>query len=940
MTVPTAAAPTRVATTPPHDLLFAPVLHGWVRASDARVGHHASFAPGVAEATLLRWQTEALYTLHLRALTCHLRLLSRENSLAGGTPEDRYRGYCADFGALHSSEFDACFAPLVDLRAAVLAQHAAALDTVGVALDADRAGLEHHFGIPRHARVTAVAASGDTHDGARRVCILTFDSGHRVVYKPRSVAGETGWFRLTAWLTTRSPLALPSAPAWDCGGHGWVAFVPALAAAEENRLLNDPEFLRRGGALTAVMHALNAKDMHRENLRITPAGPLPLDLETVLHVAIPAGSTHGPDDVWAALGASVSASGLLPTAVEIPAAGGAGWADVGFLATEGGGGHANRSLTVINPFRDDLQLSFETDDEGWEHPYENRSKAEAVAAAAAVADGFTDAYRWLATHRDVFAEAVTRAFAGARLRYLHGQTQDYVNVLRLSCAAQAAADPDVRRERLRRVADLDDATEPRLVEAEIAQLWFGHVPLFTMDADAPVVMDADGHPLTTAQHSPLAACRAKIDALSEADLAQQLDLIWASFVALHPDNHLAAPESVMAATSAPTGTRGADAGLAALARELSDDLVARARPDGPPERGVSWLGPVPSTDNLRPWAAGALDFDLYSGRTGVALALAQASVALGHDGARQIAERVFDACASSLDADPGAVQDNLGVGCWTGATGLSLALSRAGELLGRDDWRAIAASAGDALAGPAALDVIEGQAGDLLARRTVGAARSDLAQRLADTVVAAPRDDLTLNHSGYAHGIAGVLHAVADSPLPDGAVAEAIRLLLARLEGLRTPDGRAWFSSRFPDPGVATAWCHGGAGIALGVAAAWVARPLLIPTGLVDDAVAALGAAGFGRNLTLCHGDPGNWAIARWIADRLGHDDAAHAASVGRGVLTADRVRAQLADRRNRNSLNDTLMVGRAGVLLHLTTRLDPTLGSAPLTAPTTPGGS
>lgn len=940
MTVITDRAPAPSTSPAPHALLFAPVLESWVRGSGPRIDHPGAFAPGVAEATVLRWQTEALYTLHLRALACHLRLLAREGTLAGATPESRYLGYCRDFATLHSAEFDACFAPLVPLRAEVLAQHAAALATLGAALICDREGLEHHFGIPRTARVTEVTGGGDTHDGARRVCLLTFEGGFRLVYKPRSVAGETGWAKLTGWLAEHSPLNLPAAHAWDRGSHGWVAHVDALPAAEENRLLNDPLFLRQGGALTAVMHALNAKDMHRENLRITPSGPLPLDLETVLHVAAPAGSTRGPDDVWAALGASVSTSGLLPTAVEIPDAGGAGWADVGFLATEAGGGNSFRSLTVLNPYRDDLRLSFEDDAEGWEHPYENRTKAEAVTAAEAVAGGFADAYRWLVAHADAFAEAVADSFANARLRYLHGQTQDYANILRLSCAAEAVADAGVRAERLRRVADLNEDPEPRLVEAEIAQLWFGHVPLFTMDADSPVVRDAEGHPLTEARHSPLSAARSKIAALSEADLAQQLDLIWAAFVALHPDNHLPNPTATPHTRPTPiaSGIRASEAGLAGLARALTDDLVARARPDGTPDRGVSWLGPVPSTDNLRPWAAGALGFDLYSGRTGVALALAQAAVALDHRGARRVAERVFDACASSLASDPAAVHDNLGGGCWTGATGLPLALAQAGHLLGRDDWRGIAARAADALPEPSALDVIEGRAGDLLARQVSGSPRADRAQRLLDALASAPADDLTLHHSGYAHGIAGVLHAVAASPLPDESVAGAIAGLLERLATLRTPEGDAWYASTFPDPSVATAWCHGGAGIALGVAAARAARPRLIPTDLVDAAVATLRSDGFGRNLTLCHGDPGNWAIAHWIADRLGHEDAARAAREGRDVLTADTLAAQLADRRNRNSLNDTLMVGRAGVLLHLTTRLDPALESVPLTVPTTAG--
>lgn len=924
------ALPTPTTTNTQDSMLFQSILQGWRRGRNLSVETHGHFAPGVAEATLEHWQLGALFRLHLRALVCHIGLLSRESALSGATPEERYRSYCDAFFTNHSSEFDDCFAPLVSLRPVVLNQHTAALEELGAALSADRNDLERHFGIPRTSMVTHVESGGDTHDGARRVCILTFDNGQQLVYKPRPVSGETGWEKLAAWLGQESPFALPAAHALNRGSHGWVEYVPALPSAQEGKLLNKPDFLHRCGILIAIMHALNAKDMHRENLRITETGPLPVDLETILHVSQPAGSTRTADDAWVELGASVSSNGLLPTAIVNPAAAGEGWTDIGFLATEAGGGSSHRFLAVLNPFRDDMRLSFESE-ENWEHPYENRSKEDAVAAAAAVANGFEEAYRWLTAHREEFTKAVTEAFAGARLRYLNGHTQDYTNVLRLSCAAEAMADVTARTDRLKQITNLAENPDPLLTEAEISQLWFGHIPMFMMDAEATTVLSAEGHALTNATHSPLDAARNKIAALGDDDLRQQLDLIWASFIALHPDNHLAQSLTTSASLLRKPG------GLHQLAHDLADDLVHRVRPDGSPRHAPSWVGPVPSTSIVRPWAAGVLGFDLYSGRTGVGLALAQAAVVLDHPGARRVAEQIFEACATSLATEPEALTDIMGAGCWPGSAGLPLALARAGILLQREDWRRIAQEFVTHLPVPEGLDIIDGLAGDLLARAGAHALEASDGTRLLHAVLTAPIDDETLTHSGYAHGVAGTLHALAASPLPNAEIAPAVTRLLECLEALRTPDSQAWLSSTFPDSGVATAWCHGGAGIALGVAAAHAARPGLIPTTLVDAAVATMAADGFGRNLTLCHGDSGNWAIASWIARHLGHERAADAVADGEKTLTTDVLRAQLDDRRNRNSLNDSLMVGRSGVLLHLTTRLDPTLGSEPLTPPSPP---
>ena len=908
----------------PHDLLFEPVLEGWACQAEKSSIDHSILADGCYETTLQRWQIEALYTLHLRALACHVRLLSGEGALRGQTPEERYLNYCNDFHARHAPDFDECFEPLIRWRSKVLRQHEQALEALVSALEADRDALSQVFEISRHAVVTGIDSSGDTHPGAKRVCIITFETGEHIVYKPRSVSGETGWFRLSRWLSRRSPFTFPAARALDRGGHGWVEYVAALPSVEEQRLFNDPTFLRTGGALTALFHALNAKDMHRENLRVTPDGPLPLDLETVLHTSQPAGQARKADDVFVAHGASVSASGILPSAIQLPDAAGPGWADVGFFATEGGGGSGLRVLTVSNPFRDDLRLSFEAEE--WEHPYESRSKQESARAARAVADGFEDAYRWLMAHRESFEQAATDAFKDAKLRYLNAQTQDYINVLRLSCAAEAVADEPTRLARLRQVAALFDNPVEVLTEAETEQLWLGHVPMFTMRADEAIVRGPEGEALADVVDSPLAAARNKIARLGEADLREQLDLIWAAFVALHPDNHLASERT------APASTRSGGAGIAALATELADDLVSRVRPDGLPHQAPTWLGPVPSADMVRPWAPGALGFDVYTGRIGVALALAHAAVALDHVGARRVAERIFDAYASSLEKEPEQLSRMLGAGCWSGANGIPLVLARAGTLLGRPDWREAARLGVERIPAPETLDIIDGLAGDVLSRLGASSRRPDDARRLLSAVLAAPDDDATLAHSGYAHGVAGILHALADAPLPDAEVAPAMTRALDNLARLRCPDTGSWRVSAMSDSSTATAWCHGAPGIALGVAAAHLARPRLVPGPLVDKAVDALAVDGFGRNLTLCHGDPGNWAIAHWIAQRLGHDRARELVTVGSDVLSPQAIRAQIADRSNRNSLNDTFMVGRSGVLFHLTTRLAPELGSAPLT--------
>lgn len=917
----------------PHSMLFEPVLTHWRRAAlAARPAPRTSHAiiPLLTRDVLTERVEDAFYTLHLRALVCHLSFLADAGRLGGETPEARYLGYCTNFADHHADEFDALFPVLSALRPVVAGQHTEALDEFVAQLTADRDGLTARFAIPAHARVSGIDGGGDTHDGGRRVAILTWDTGHRLVHKPRPVGGEAGYRELTAWLREHSPIDLPALDVWDRASHGWVRHVTAPETTTPGGPLADADFLRRSGELVALFHALGSKDMHRENLLPTPRGPLVVDLETILHAPGAVGappSVH--DDVWDALSASVSTTGMLPTPLASPDESNPGWANVGFLAADSGSGTPFRSLTVLRPFRDDMALAFE-DDPAAALPVAPLGKEDAVAAARAVADGFSTAYDWLARNRQAVRAAVTRAFAGARLRYLHADTQAYVNVLRLSSSARAMADDAVRAEYLGRIAMVHPHPHAAIERAEAAQLGWGHVPAFTMGAGETTVCDLSGQPVAEAASSPLAGCHAKLARLSPQDKAEQLDLLWSSFVALHPDDHLSAPE---APASAPR-SGGVDAGVADLARELADNLVHRARTDGDPAKAPSWLGPVPSADAIHPWGAGVLGFDLYTGRLGVALALARASLALDHRPARALAGHILDVYAQSLDQDPQACVEEMGTSAFAGTAGIVAALTAAGTLLERPEWIAVARTAAAGIpAQGEALDVIDGLAGQALAT-----GNPETARVLAARIESADEDDLALMQSGYAHGVAGLLHALAASALPDAQIAGAMTRLLGLLDTMRTPDGDNWYTARFPDPHTATGWCHGSPGIALGLAGTAAARPGLVPGGLLDTAVGAMRDV-FGRNLTLCHGDTGNWAIASWINHALGHDLAAEVAATGRRTLDAATIRRHLGDRSNRNCLNDTLLVGRAGVLHHLATRLLPEPDAFPLCFPTAERG-
>lgn len=117
----------------------------------------------------------------------------------------------------------------------------------------------------------------DPHSGGEQVQLLTFQSGARLVYKPRDLRLGSAFLELlglwpdTAW--RQRPMLARSSYCWD-------TFIePHPCADEAGRIL----YFYRLGVLAALGELTNSRDMHRDNLVAVGSQPHILDLETVVH---------------------------------------------------------------------------------------------------------------------------------------------------------------------------------------------------------------------------------------------------------------------------------------------------------------------------------------------------------------------------------------------------------------------------------------------------------------------------------------------------------------------------------------------------------------------------------------------------------------------------------------------------------------------------------
>ena len=130
-------------------------------------------------------------------------------------------------------------------------------------------------------RVEALNAGiSDPHHRGRSVILLKFECGVKVVYKPRSSGLDQAYADLGSWLKERgAPFPIEGLVSLDKDTHGWVEFVEHAECKEENTA----RFFENAGALLALHYVLGTTDCHHENLIARGDRWQLIDLETLLH---------------------------------------------------------------------------------------------------------------------------------------------------------------------------------------------------------------------------------------------------------------------------------------------------------------------------------------------------------------------------------------------------------------------------------------------------------------------------------------------------------------------------------------------------------------------------------------------------------------------------------------------------------------------------------
>lgn len=830
-----------------------------------------------------------------RSLVLELHLAGAGQRLAGQTPPARYASFLDQLRQRDAAlDLLATYPVLAEQIQTRVDQWVACGRRFVQHLLNDRQQLPRVFPAEAAGRVFRVEPLGDRHRGGQCVLMVHWESGHKLVYKPKSLAIDFHFQQLIDWLNHRGlEPALRSLAVLNCGDHGWVECVRPEDCRDTAELTR--HFLRKG-SLLALAYVLGCTDLHYENILSAGEHPVLIDLEAMFCPEIAAGASSAEQVAWRYLDRSVLGTGLLPQPMW-------GRPDQPGIDLSGLGTSDGQAIPFTVPAWEAAgtdRMRFVRKPAWFQHAGPKTTLQGAPVDAAPhgelIDEGFTRTCRLLVRWRDelLAAGGPLKRFEGSTTRVLLRSTRVYGELVHESFHPDLMADVEQRDELFRRLERICAARPEmqRVVSAEMRDLQAGDIPLLTARAGSRDLWTSDLRrvPEFFATDGLSAALR-RLELLSETEIQRQRWLVRAALGTVPNAGRPVTPQPGQSLLDRLLHAAGC------LTGRLNDQAI---RCGGQ----ATWLGVTPHGDPRG--RVSPLGCDLYDGLPGVVLFLACWDAVAQDRSAARLARQGLRAWQDQLSS---AASQSNSPGAFTGWGGAIQLLTHLGTLWNRDDlWleaRRLADPLRAAVADDQQFDLVGGCAGGLLALLNLHAvcpddellhAALDCGQRLVDNQIAvghgagwpAPATR-SAPLTGFSHGVAGI--AMALLRLAD--VSGQPRFRELALDALRyerrmfCPSQGNWRDLRSATDPVAAeatrhagddashaapacglAWCHGAPGIGLGRIASLAHHDDEQARAEIRVAVRTTAAAGLGSNHSLCHGDLGNLELLSQAAAR------------------------------------------------------------------------
>ncbi|HEU5381016.1 MAG TPA: type 2 lanthipeptide synthetase LanM family protein [Ktedonobacteraceae bacterium] len=741
--------------------------------------------------------------------------------------------------------------------------------------------------------------AGDVHHEGRSVIILTFQSGLQLLYKPRSLAIDVHFQQLLSWLNEQGAQpTFRTIAVIDQGDYGWSEFVSAQSCVSENEVAR---FYERQGSYLALLYALNAIDIHAENVIAAGEHPMLVDLEALFHQEIGNVDATQPFQIGQhSINNSVFRIGLLPCRI---------WSSKGAQGIDlsGMGGQEGQ----ISPFKSPRWEGLGTDQmrlvrqqseiaAGQNRPKLNGEHVEVLAYRASLLSGFTKMYRLLQDRCEALLTEILPLFAQDEIRLLFRPSQRYANLLLESFHPDLFRDA-VERERFFDQLWREVEVRPflaKILPTERRELLRGDIPLFKTSPASRAIFTSAGESLGPFfDISSLDLVKQRLQSLDEQDLTRQCWIIEAALSTL-----LVGPERVTgkALEMKPARKLASSADLTQAALAIGDRLETLAVRNA---TGASWLGVSAVSDTT--WSLLPTDTNLYDGTSGIALFLGYLGTLTGQARYTELAQLSLRAVHTQVEQQKERIQE-ASIGTFTGLGSALYLMTHMGALWQDasllQEAEALAELLIPLIAQDTQLDIVSGAAGcilNLLGLYTLrpGARLLEIACLCGDHLLStAQAMDAGIGWitiasekplGGFAHGASGIVLSL----LKLAHISGCERYRKAALDGLTydrslyVPSEQNWadlrtFAARLARTKQSSpeqenqqpcmiAWCHGAAGIGLGRTGGLAYLDDELTRQEIETAINTTIAKGFRDNHSLCHGALGNLDLLLTAAQTL-----------------------------------------------------------------------
>ncbi|MEC1543692.1 type 2 lanthipeptide synthetase LanM family protein [Bacillus halotolerans] len=574
---------------------------------------------------LLDHIADKLHSLCNKTLVLELNVCREKGILKGTTPEERYhyfenevlvdRNFLSSFG----NEYKCLIALLIGTVNSLVDF----IENILRHLEEDWRDLTEIS--PNLGRVKKLhLGQGDTHNCGKSVSILEFDSGQKLVYKPRSLEVDQLYQKLIFWMNQQQkkiPIIYRT-KVISKENHGWSEFIPYRACQSVKEV---KEFYKRMGAQLALLYVLNATDFHYGNIIAMGEHPVFIDMESLFHQNIYE-DIYKEDALGRAeqmLSKSIMASGMLPNLLYQR-----NDQDKSGIDLSGMGGKGNQAL----PFEISQIAGKGTDqaylkkgiaflEEGLNLPNYKGKFVNLHDYVPEIIDGFTVVYRFMAENKEQLINQI-QEFRGATVRTILRPTAIYGEFLR------SLVHPDLLRDQLDRkiflhrlwLKCLNTPIIERVLIDEMEDLLRYDVPLFTSIPGERHLRSSSGRTITDFFSRPaFDLVLDKIRNLSELDLYGQLQVLNMVMLASNAD-HYADVEKIL-----PFENRGLTDKKDFLIHAIDiGDYLLKTKIEGinGVKKDITWISTVLEGNREVAWNISPVGLDFYNGNSGIALFLA------------------------------------------------------------------------------------------------------------------------------------------------------------------------------------------------------------------------------------------------------------------------------------------------------------------------------